>query len=278
LSEISVQVIKKGALNIHVVSSPLEGELVNSIILESANKLMMIDAPLLRPYSKAMRAYADQLGKPIDRILITHSHPDHWAGLEHFEDQEIYALAETKKQIEEMGDWLLSYHQQIHGELVTDRKVVPKHLVEAGALEVDGIEYNLMKIVNSEINYMLVIDIPKYKTIIAQDLIYNKVYLFLGEKTTSGELCFDSWVSQLEHIKMGGYDLVIPGHGEPDDASVIDRNIEYIQSEKALFESAESGELFLGSMMAKYPEYRIPNFLYMTNYFLFPAAPEAPTE
>lgn len=273
MSEISVQMIQRGQLKIHVISSPLEGELVNSIILESANQLVVIDAPLLRPYAKAMRDYADKLGKPIERVIVSHAHPDHWAGLEHFSDQKIYALAETKQQIEVMGDWLLSYHQQLHGDLVTNQKVVPNHVIEAGRLVLDEIEYQLTKVTDAEANFMIVVDIPQIKTLIAQDLIYNKVYLFLGEKTSAGEPCFDNWISQLEKVRSGGYELVIPGHGQPDTAAVIDRNIEYIQTAKKLFESATDGPSYQAKMMEKYADYQLPNFLFMTNYFLF-ANPE----
>ncbi|MBI4650363.1 MBL fold metallo-hydrolase, partial [Candidatus Desantisbacteria bacterium] len=60
--------------------SPLKGQLVCSHIIESENKLVIIDTLLLRPYAERLRKYADSLNKPIERVIITHFHPDHWLG------------------------------------------------------------------------------------------------------------------------------------------------------------------------------------------------------
>ena len=84
MNESVIDVIEINGIKIHVVQCPVLGEMVNSIIIESSNKLVIIDVPLLRPYSKTLREYANQLGKLIDRVIITHAHPDHWASLEDY--------------------------------------------------------------------------------------------------------------------------------------------------------------------------------------------------
>jgi glyoxylase-like metal-dependent hydrolase (beta-lactamase superfamily II) len=32
--------------------------------------------------AQGFRAYADSLGKPIDRVIITHAHPDHFLAVD----------------------------------------------------------------------------------------------------------------------------------------------------------------------------------------------------
>jgi glyoxylase-like metal-dependent hydrolase (beta-lactamase superfamily II) len=50
-------------------------------IIESKNKLVLVDGQFLVPYAKKFRGYADSLRKPIERLYLSHRHPDHWFGL-----------------------------------------------------------------------------------------------------------------------------------------------------------------------------------------------------
>ncbi len=270
MRSINVNKVSKKGLNIHVVASPEDGELVNSIIVESQNKLVIIDVPLLNPYSKELREYADSLDKPIDRVIITHFHPDHWAGLEYFADLPIYSLREIQDEIKNSGDWALSFHRPIHGDLITDNIIVPTNIIEEGPLEIDGIDYNIIKIIDAEMRFMLAIEIPSIKTFIAQDLLYNKVFLYLGEKTSKGELCCDSWIEKLVEIKNNGYEIVIPGHGEVSDASLFEVNIEYLKTAKEFILASNSGSELKEKLIQKYPDYRVQLLLDVENYLLFP--------
>lgn len=265
----NIKVINKAGITIHISSSPLEGEKVNSIIVESQNKLVIIDVPLLKPYSKVFRAYADQLGKPIDRVIITHAHPDHWAGLEAFEGLPIYSLLETQEEIQENGEWMLTYHRSLHGDLITDKKIVPEHIVQEGQLTIDDVEYNAIKVTEAEYKHLLVLELPKIKTLIAQDMVYNKVYLFLGEITPTGEFSFDNWIEELKKYKENNYDIVIPGHGESADSSIIDENINYIIEAKNVIKASKNGDEFKNKMLEKFPDYEVPLMLDMSAYFLY---------
>ena len=84
-----------GDVRIHsFISSFTDNNIANAThIIESANKLVLIDGQFLAPYAAKFRQYADSLGKPIDRLFLSHRHPDHWFGLgPAFSDVPVYAL------------------------------------------------------------------------------------------------------------------------------------------------------------------------------------------
>ena len=58
-----------------------EGAFVNAYLVETASGVVAVDGLLQLSAAKEMRAGLDGLGKPLLAALLTHSHPDHYAGL-----------------------------------------------------------------------------------------------------------------------------------------------------------------------------------------------------
>lgn len=265
--------IEKNGVTLHCMSSGEDGELVNSVIVETTGSLVVIDVLNLLPYSKELRSYCDNLGKPIDRVLITHAHPDHWFGIECFQDVPVFAFPETRADINAKGDFFLEHHRSLHGSeaasVVPAVKIVPAEELKEGTITIDGLELVLTKINDAEYNVMLAVEIPELKALIAQDLIYNGVYMFIGERTSTGAYCFDSWINALLSYKQRGFETVIPGHGEPGGPQLLDNAIEYLEHAKKGVEKCQDGNSLSGHIKARFPEYQVPLMLAMSNYFIY---------
>jgi Metallo-beta-lactamase superfamily len=54
---------------------------VNAYLVETAAGVVAVDSLLTVSDSRAMRQALERLGKPLQAVLLTHSHPDHYAGL-----------------------------------------------------------------------------------------------------------------------------------------------------------------------------------------------------
>jgi glyoxylase-like metal-dependent hydrolase (beta-lactamase superfamily II) len=54
---------------------------VNAYLVEGPEGVVAIDSTLTVTAAKALRRQLDQLGKPLKAVLLTHPHPDHYAGL-----------------------------------------------------------------------------------------------------------------------------------------------------------------------------------------------------
>src|ERR1700731_5384822 len=85
-----------GPAKIHSYLSPAEGLHVNTQMVEGPNAVVIFDGQLLLPYADEVASYVQMLGKPIDRIILSHAHTDHWGGLqvliERFPDAPVFAL------------------------------------------------------------------------------------------------------------------------------------------------------------------------------------------
>jgi glyoxylase-like metal-dependent hydrolase (beta-lactamase superfamily II) len=262
-------VLRQGNIAIHSYLCPDDSEMVCSQIIETPNRLVLVDAQQFIHYASEVRAYMNRLNKPIDRVIITHSHPDHWMGSVCFEDLPIYSLKETREEIATIGDYLVFLKRKEVEDISGYHKVVPSRLLVEGDMVIDGLRYRLTKIVDAEMAFMLCIELPDLKVLLAQDLVYNQVYPCVGEKNAKGEFLFDGWIKVLREFQKNDYTMVIPGHGEPTTPAVFEEMITYIQFAKQLFDSGANDKTFKQALMQKYPTYRVEQLLDISNLFLY---------
>ena len=255
---------RSGDVRIHTFVAPFTGgNIANAThIIESANALVLFDAQFLTPYARQFREYADSLGKPIDRIYVSHRHPDHWFGLgAAFTDVPVHALAETATFIQEHGAESRDDHWKLGGG-VPDRIVVPHEIVKPGESFVDGVRYLCEEVTDTEIDALLVLKLPDLGVQFVADLVYSGTHLYL----TSHLL---HWRQVLQEMLLSDYDLFMPGHGLPADGSEIARNIEYLDAAGDAIASGLTGSSFKDFMLQRYPERKCPGIfdIYLPRLF-----------
>jgi Alkyl sulfatase and related hydrolases len=213
--------------SIHTYTSPEEGGLDNTQIIETKNKLIVIDAQFLLPHAKEARDYINSLNKPIECLIISHSHPDHWFGSELFADTKIYALKEVKAEIEQAGDIIIENYQFLNqaAPLVPVKKTVPNNILDEGQLTIDGLDMVVKKVTGTEAQTIAMIEIPKDKVLIAQDVVYSDCHVFLAQNDNDRA----NWIKTLEELKGNNYALVLGGHGAPTTNKVFAELIQYIK-------------------------------------------------
>lgn len=261
--------VEKGPYVIHSYLSPESAEMVCSQIIETPASLIIVDAQLVKEQAQAVRDYANSLGKPINKVIISHNHPDHWAGLESFADVPIYALQETAYEIQNYGQMMLDSKKPAFGDTVTSTVTVPQALtVEQETL--DGLTLVYQKNFGTESTFSLMVELPEINVLIAQDMVYNGVYPYVGDRNyVTNDYSFDSWIQQLEAIKSKGYETIFPGHGQPTDSSVCDTMIETLKFMKSVFETAADGAEFKQRVMEKYPTYKVVDMLDLSAFMLY---------
>ena len=68
-----------GPVKFTPTSAPADGLQVNTQMIEGPNALVIFDGQLLLPYADEVASYVKTLRKPVDRIILSHAHTDHWA-------------------------------------------------------------------------------------------------------------------------------------------------------------------------------------------------------
>src|SRR3984893_1534130 len=125
----AILVSQFGPVKIHSYLSPLDGFHVNTQMIEGPTAIVIFDGQLLLPYAGEVASYVQTLGKPVDRIILSHAHTDHWAGLqvltERFADARVFALDGVADPIRARGPARLDGLRRTYGDKAATKVTVP---------------------------------------------------------------------------------------------------------------------------------------------------------
>lgn len=256
---------RAGDVCIHTfISSYEDDNIANAThIIESKNSLVLVDAQFLVPYANQFREYANGLRKPIERLYISHRHPDHWFGLgTAFGDVAIYALPETIDFIREHGEDSRKDHLPKMGDLAPDSIIVPQHIARPGVETIDGVKYIFERVTDTEIDFLLTIKLPEISVCIVQDLIYSGTHLYLTKD-------LEHWTSILEDLLLSGYDLFLAGHGLPTDKTGVAENIKYLSAARQAIANGLTADAFKDFLLKRFPDRECPGIfnIYLPRLF-----------
>lgn len=251
-----------GDVSIHSFTAPEDSELVNSHIIETANSLVVFDMQFHRPYARQLRSYVDELGKPVDRIILTHQHPDHWFGFEAFDGIPIYAHQEVADGVRRSADFYIEARRQQLGELVPETARLPDQAL-TNAATIDGLRYEFDLVENAEASVQTVAILPDYNVLIAGDLLSNNAHSFYG----GGYV--ESWAENLRVMADdSSYEYIFVGHGLPP---VINHDsfawqISYLETSAEALKAPGPQETF-EAMEVAYPDLGAEGLSRMTSRF-----------
>jgi len=258
-----VTLTRCGELCVHTYTAPDDGWCVNSHIVETATGLVVVDAQYTLTYAHETVAYAATLGKPITRLYITHYHPDHLLGAPAFSSP-TYALASVAARIDAVGDRVAAEEHEKLGDIVPARAERPRQIVAPGVEMIDGVRFEFLHLQHAETQDALMVGLPDYGVLITQDLIYNRVHVFIGERA------FDGWAAALQRIQALNYDTLLPGHGSPGGPELYSAMSLYLEIARDALSKSNSGEDLKTRLIAAFPDHRGRALLDHQMRFLFP--------
>lgn len=261
----TITITDRDGVKVHTYTAPEEGLLVNTHLIELPTQLIAVDAQYGLHYAREVVDYAQGLGKPIARLYVSHEHPDHFFGAGVF-GAPVYALAEVNSAIDAQGDAMAAQNLAQYGDFVPAQATKPEHVVEPGEQTIDGVRLDFRKVARTEAAALLTIALPDQGVVITQDLVYNKVHLFVADRR------FDTWAAVIEQHKQLPYDTILPGHGVPGGTELYDQVLDYLAAAKPAVEQATAGEQLKTTLTQRFPDHRGVSLLDIQNMYLFPPA------
>ena len=267
----AIRVSQFGPVKIHSYLSPADGLQVNTQMIEGPNAIVIFDAQLLLPYADEVASYVQTLGKPVDRIILSHGHTDHWSGFqvltERFPDARVFALDGVADQVRARGAGRLDSLRRVYGDKVATKVTVPTETITEGLQRIDGVTYDFKRFVDAEADLQLAALLPEQKVLMAFDLVFSP-----NEHAFTVVDHFDHWMIILERLKvLQGYDTITIGHDTPVHRSAIDSTITYIKRAKEIHAASADAKTYSESLKAAFPDRQLASMVDFSAKLLYAA-------
>ena len=245
---------EKGGVRVHTYLADPKGALVTSHIVEGTNALIVVDGQFMPHAAAELKQYVEGIGKPVQRLIVSHQHPDHWFGIHHFRKMPVHAGPVTARFLTENAS-----------KLIAERKAdsSPPEVggtIAEGAETVAGLELRYRHVRDTEAPEIVVVEVPAAGTVIVQDIVYNKVHAVVSRQ-------IDNWVAVLKGLETRSAQspLVLAGHGEPAAPADLPSLIRYLETVKPLLNAnigkPDQAKAITEEIAKAFPDYRLPPLL-----------------
>jgi glyoxylase-like metal-dependent hydrolase (beta-lactamase superfamily II) len=229
----------------------------NVTLVSGARDAVLIDVPFSRADAFRVVARILDSGKTLKAILITHDHPDHFFGLDvladEFPDAAILAAPIVVSDMTRSVPIKFDRWSDDLGTNAPHRPVIPaaldgeSYLLEGHPLAVIG------PMQGDHVRSTIVWD-EQTRTLIAGDVIYNGMFVWLGEHTPDR---YADWIGVLDRLEAMAPRRIIAGHTRPgltDDNVGIEWTRSYINYMGEAAQQAQSAAELQDMMRARFPE------------------------
>ncbi|MEV6956628.1 MBL fold metallo-hydrolase [Streptomyces sp. NPDC051183] len=253
----TVKTIDLDGLKAHVYTAPDESVLVNTTVFELADRLIVVDGQLFQKFAREVSDFIESLGKPIDRFILTHGHPDHYSGFqtltERFPGVQVAALPPVREYLARTGQQVLDVRRKVFGDEVASRIVVPDADIVPGEVVISGVRFLFQHVEETESDHTLTITLPDHGLALVADLLAAAHHHLFTVNPH-----FDGWIAGVNEMRaeVGRYGLktIIVGHGAPVGADVLPASIAYLEAAKKAYASAATAEDYVAALSASMPD------------------------
>jgi uncharacterized sulfatase len=214
------------------------GNIVNTGFIVTTEGVVVIDSGPSKLYGEQMRkAIRAVTPQRINRVLITHHHPDHYFGNQAYGDVPIYALSGTIAGMKEEGGPFADNLYRMSGDWMKDTESLPaKEVANPGALKIGGHELELIALQGHTQGDLAVLD-RTTGVLFAGDLVFHQ------RAATTPHADIQEWLRSLAVLQKVQFKIMVPGHGDPvTDARGIEQTRRYLTwLESALTKAAADG-------------------------------------
>jgi glyoxylase-like metal-dependent hydrolase (beta-lactamase superfamily II) len=223
--------------DIWVYSSPDYTLDVNTVCAFTPEGVVVLDSQLLPRHAEAVvRGIRERTDQPIRFVSNSHHHPDHTFGNQVLVDAGAQLISSyfTARLIDSHSFWYLMFLAGLYGEHLPQGYVTPQEtFVRSRELWLAKTVVQLFEFADSTTVAGESVDVtmawfPQAKVLHVADVLWVGAHTFFADGTSVPD-----WFIQLDHVRDLVNELkpkvIVPGHGAPGDASMIDAQERYLR-------------------------------------------------
>jgi glyoxylase-like metal-dependent hydrolase (beta-lactamase superfamily II) len=243
--------------SIKVFTSPDDQFWTNSVIIEGANEVMLVDAQLTKTSAERVLQQIEETKKPLSIIYITHEHADHFLALEVFREAyprvRIIANSAVVDRINKVYQDKIDKWKNILGSGAASHTVAIEKF-DGDSIKFEGSEIEVLKNVQGDTDQNTMLWIPGQRILIAGDVLFNDMHVYTAETDSNARA---KWLNSLKEIKELKPSVVIPGHSKVgaslDASTAVDFTDNYLLAFEEELQKAKDPDSLINTMRERFP-------------------------
>jgi glyoxylase-like metal-dependent hydrolase (beta-lactamase superfamily II) len=228
---------------------------------------VLVDTFITEEEAVALGDWIETSGRTLKIIYITHGHGDHFFGLgallARFPTARGVATSNVisvmRKQLEPA--WLDNFWRPRFPGQIAENLVTAEPL-QSSEFYLEGQRLEVVEVGHTDTDHTTVLHVPSIGLVVAGDVVYNRVHLYLSESDAGGRR---QWLEAIEKVAALRPTAVVAGHkrpGVPDDPLIIEETAQYIRDFDRLAEQATDARQLWDRMRELHPHRMNPAALW----------------
>jgi glyoxylase-like metal-dependent hydrolase (beta-lactamase superfamily II) len=229
----------------------------NYTLVKGRREALLVDVPFGRADAHRLIARILDTGLKLHTIFITQSRPDHVSSLDLltdvFPDAEVVAHSAVAADIKRLIPLNSDRRAEGSTDNATRRSIIPAPLC-TDHIRLEGHKLEILRPVQGGHVHATALWDPRAGTLIAGGLVYNSVFVLLGEHRPEQ---YDAWLDSLDDLESLNPKRVIAGRskpGLPEGANAIEWTRRYINDFRTFAKMAKSAAEMTDMLRARNPD------------------------
>jgi glyoxylase-like metal-dependent hydrolase (beta-lactamase superfamily II) len=247
-------------LHLDVYTADSNGFAVTSTLIYGKTEGILVDAQFRKSDAAKLADRIAATGTHLKAIILTHAHPDHYFGtavlVQRFPGTPIYISAAGLEEFARTVGPKIAQWTPVYGAEIPTQVPTPA-VLPAAKFTVDGEEIDVVNDLQGDAatrsnSYVW---IPSLSTVIAGDIVYNQVHVWLAESNAETRR---AWLASLQQLDVRHARTVVAGHKKSpalaDSPAAIGFTSRYIADFDKAKAAAHTADELAAAMKQAYPD------------------------
>src|SRR6266436_1696260 len=232
---------------------------ISSTLISGKRDSVLVDTFITVEQADILVDWVAASGKNLTTIYVTHGHGDHFFGigalLDRFPNARAVATPDVVKLMRQQASpefvansWNTWFPSQIPDQLVIAEEL------KRNVIDLEGHDLVVVEVGHTDTDHTTVLHVPSVGLVVAGDVAYNDVHLYLAESNAQTRR---EWISALDTIESLNPRAVIAGHKRPgsdDNPRIIEETRQYIRDFDRLAETTTTARELYDQVLSLYPQ------------------------